>query len=146
MSDAKVETFNGSCHCGAVKFEVDLDLGKGGSHCNCSICNKIGQLGVIAKPEAFRLLTSETALSIYEWGAKISQRYFCKTCGVHCFARGFLEQIGGAYVSVNLNAVDGIEPSAIPHAYWDGRHDNWMAGTRPEPWPIRADGAFSRSS
>ena len=22
--------------------------------------------------------------------------------------------------------------------YWDGRHDNWYAGTRDEPWPIFA--------
>ncbi len=137
MGEAKTETYKGSCHCGAVKFEADLDLAKGGSRCNCSICNKVGQLGVIVKPDAFRLLSGEDAIGIYEWGGKISRRHFCKTCGIHCFSRGFLNELGGDFVSVNLNAVDGIEPSKIPVSYWDGRHDNWMAGTRPEPWPIR---------
>ena len=136
MSEAKVETYKGSCHCGAVRFEVDLDLAKGGGRCNCSICNKVSQLGAIVKPDAFRLLSGEDALGVYEWGAKISGRRFCKTCGVHCFGQGFLKELGGAYVSVNLNAVDDIEPSKLPVHYWDGRHDNWMAGSRSEPWPI----------
>ena len=136
MSETNARTYKGSCHCGAVKFEVLLDLDKGGSYCNCSICNKVKQFGVIVKPEAFKLLTDESALSLYEWGFKISKRYFCKTCGIHCFARGNLKELGGAYVSVNLNAVDGIEPSSIPVSHWDGRHENWMAGSRAEPWPI----------
>jgi hypothetical protein len=127
---------SGSCHCGAVRFEVVADLGAGGSRCNCSICNKVGTLGAIVKPDAFKLLAGEEHLSTYEWGAKISKRFFCKHCGIHCFGRGYLAEVGGAYVSVSYNCLDGVELGDLKVAYWDGRHDNWYAGTRDTPWPI----------
>ena len=130
------KTYSGSCHCGAVQFRVTADLGKGGGRCNCSICTKVGQTGGIVKPEAFELLSSEESLSSYEWASRTSQRYFCKRCGVHCFARGHLAVLGGDYVSVNFNSLDDIDPRETLVVHWDGRHDNWQAGPRSTPWPI----------
>jgi hypothetical protein len=127
----------GSCHCGAVRFEAVVDASTGG-RCNCSCCNKVGQLGVLIKPAAFTLLAGESALGSYEWGGKTVKRFFCKTCGIHCFSRGDLPQVGGAYVSVNFNALDDVDPADVAVTYWDGRHDNWKAGTRPAPWPVFA--------
>ena len=133
---------HGSCHCGAVRFEVACALGDGGTRCNCSVCTKIGATARLVKPEAFTLLAGEESLSAYEWGPKISRRMFCKRCGVHCFGRGHLAEVGGDYVSVNLNCLDDADPGALAVVYWDGRHDNWEAGPRPTPWPIHAgDGA-----
>ena len=126
----------GSCHCGGVRFEVELDTGAGAARCNCSVCTKMGALGAIVKPAAFTLLTGAEGLGEYQWGAKISRRYFCQKCGVHCFARGHLEQLGGDYVSVNLNTLDGVELRDLKVVYWDGRHDNWSAGPRDTPWPM----------
>jgi hypothetical protein len=119
-----------------VRFEVAFDLNAGGGRCNCSICTKLGVTGGVVKPPAFKLLAGEESLASYEWGAKISQRFFCKTCGVFCFGRGHLAEVGGDYVSVNLNALDGVELSDLKIVYWDGRHDNWHAGPRSTPWPI----------
>jgi hypothetical protein len=131
----------GGCHCGAVRFEVAADPSEGATRCNCSVCTKIAASARVVKPAAFRLVAGEAQLSTYEWGAKISKRFFCSCCGVHCFGRGYLEEVGGDYVSVNFNCLDDVDPSAIPLVYWDGRHNNWQAGPRPTPWPIRTAAA-----
>ena len=88
-----VRTYAGGCHCGAVRFEVKADLSRGGTRCNCSVCTKIAATAHVVKPAAFALRAGEDSLTSYEWGAKISKRYFCEHCGVHCFGRGFLEEL-----------------------------------------------------
>jgi hypothetical protein len=133
---AAAETHPGSCHCGAVRFQVQLERPGGGSRCNCSICTKTSMTSAIVKPAAFKLLGGEDSLSWYEWGGKTARRFFCKHCGVQCFARGYLVEVGGDYVSINLNAIDDLDVAELAMVYWDGRHDNWHAGPRPSPWPI----------
>jgi len=126
--------YAGGCHCGAMRFEVEVDLGAGASRCNCSVCTKVSGTTVIVKPAAFALLSGEDALSTYAWGGRTAQRYFCKACGVHGFARGHLEQLGGDYVSVSVNCLDEVDLLDVPVRHWDGRHNNWQAGPRDEPW------------
>ena len=126
----------GGCHCGAVRFEAALAPDRPGSRCNCSVCTKTAVTSGMVKPADFTLLAGEDDLRGYEWGAKISRRFFCGRCGVHCFGRGYLEEIGGDYVAVNLNCLVGFDPADSPVIFWDGRHDNWQAGPRPTPWPV----------
>jgi hypothetical protein len=124
---------HGTCHCGAVQFEVSLAL-EGVSRCNCSICTKTAWLGTIVKPDAFRLLKGEADLGSYEFGHKVGKRHFCKHCGVQLYGAGSLPELGGAYVSINVNALDdNVEIHHLPVIWWDGRHDNWQAGPTPEP-------------
>ena len=126
----------GGCHCGAVRYQVTLDASQG-NRCNCSICNKLSQLGSIVKPAAFELLAGQDSLTQYGWRNNVSQRSFCKRCGVHCFGAGHLAELGGDFVSINLNTLDDVDPLDVRVVYWDGRHDNWQAGPRDQPWPIR---------
>jgi hypothetical protein len=135
MENANAKKHTGGCHCGAVRFEVTVDA-TSASRCNCSICQKLAFLSSIVKPSEFQLLTEESKLSAYEWGGKTARRFFCTSCGVHCFGRGFLEQVGGDYVSINVNALDDVDPATVKVVNWDGRHNNWQAGPRPEPWPV----------
>ena len=51
-----------------------------------------------------------------------------------------MPQLGGAYVSVNYNCLDGIELGGLNVIYWDGRHNNWHAGPRDRPWGILTGG------
>jgi hypothetical protein len=128
----------GACHCGRVRFTVELDRSLPAGRCNCSVCTKTSVTAMLVKPAAFMLREGESDLGVYEWGAKISKRYFCKHCGVHCFGRGYLEEVGGDYVSVNLHCIDAIDPGTLTIQYWDGRHENWEKGPRATPWPIFA--------
>ena len=74
--------------------------------------------------------------SVYEWGGKISKRFFCKACGTHCFGRGHLAEVGGDYVSFSYNAVDDFEVSELSVVHWDGRHNNWQAGPAAKPYAM----------
>jgi hypothetical protein len=125
----------GSCHCGAIRFTITIDPAQGGK-CNCSVCTKLNVTSAIAKPADLVVHSDEGQHGVYEWGAKISRRYFCKQCGTHCYGRGHLAELGGDYVSVNLNCLDDFDPGQLPLVYWDGRHNNWEAGPRSRPWPI----------
>jgi hypothetical protein len=128
----------GSCHCGTVRYEVETDLSNPGSRCNCSVCTKTSVTSGIVKPDKFTLLTPEAELGSYAWGAKTSTRFFCKNCGVQCFGRGYLVEVGGDYVAVNLNTLDEVELTTLSLIHWDGRHNNWQGGPRPMPWPMLA--------
>ena len=123
------QTITGSCHCGKVRIAADLDPTTGSSRCNCSICSKLRAWSIITQPSAVRLVAGEADLSAYEWGAKISRRMFCRHCGVHVFGRGYLEEVGGDFCSVNVAILD-LAPAVfaqIPIRYCDGLHNNWLA-------------------
>ena len=123
-----VRTYEGSCHCGAVRFAAELDLGLGAGRCNCTLCIRVAQTGVMVKPDAFRLLAGAESVSEYRVGESKNARYFCKRCGIQTFGKGDVPEIGGLYVSVNANCLHGVELAGLPVVYWDGRHDNWEAG------------------
>ncbi len=76
-------SYHGSCHCGTVRFECELDLAEGTSRCNCSICTKMRFWKSIVKGEAFRLLQGEDALVDYQFGGNDIHHLFCSRCSVN---------------------------------------------------------------
>ena len=123
-----MKTYEGSCHCQAVRFEADIDLEAGTSRCNCSICMKRRNWNVLVKPEAFRLTSGEESLSSYSFGTKQGNHTFCKHCGCAPFSSGDVPQIGGAFVAINLGSLDNAtdeELAAAPIRYGDGRNNAW---------------------
>lgn len=128
-------THTGSCLCKRIQFEVELDANQA-SMCNCTSCTKLGMRGVIVKPEALRVKTDEATSSV--WKTSVGRRFFCPACGVACYARGHLPEVGGDFASININTLDDFDPFTSALTYWDGRHDNWDAGPRTTPWPVFA--------
>jgi hypothetical protein len=123
-----VKTYHGSCHCGAVRYEVDLDLAAGGARCNCSFCAKVRNWSAAVKPAAFRLLSSPDATTDYTFGSHAVHHTFCRTCGVHACAHGNIPAIGGEFVTVSLACLDDTDVKELaeaPVVYADGRNDNW---------------------
>ncbi|NZA26143.1 GFA family protein [Luteimonas sp. SJ-92] len=119
-------TYTGSCHCGAVRFEADLDLELGTSRCNCSICVRGRFWKAIVPDEDFRLLGGEDALSEYRFGSGAIRHRFCSRCGVKPFGRGEMPELGGVFHAVNVACLEGIDPrelDALAVEPQDGRED-----------------------
>ena len=122
-----MKTYHGSCHCGAVRFEADIDLARETIRCNCSICAKLRFWPAIVPPQAFRLLCGRDDLSLYLFGTNTERHYFCKHCGVHPFGQGQSSRWGKFY-GVNLSCLDNATAQELinaPITYLDGRNDNW---------------------
>jgi hypothetical protein len=123
-----LKTYKGSCHCGAVKFEADLDLAQSTYRCNCSICRRNRFWVAVAKPEGFRLLSGEGELTEYLFNTRKNQHFFCRTCGVRPFGVGNATPIGKMY-GVNIGCLEGLSEEALSKlriAYVDGLHDRWQ--------------------
>lgn len=124
-----IKTYKGSCHCGAVQFEADIDLAQGTGKCNCTYCTKIRSWKAFVKPEALRVSQGEDQVSEYSGKNPTTKRYFCKTCGVHVYERGDAEWMGGPYAGVFLSALDDATIDELvsgPVDFADGRNNNWM--------------------
>ena len=123
-----MKTYHGSCHCGAIRFECDLDLAKGTSKCNCSACAKGRFWKAIVMVDSFRLKQGAESLSDYQFGQQVIHHLFCKTCGAKPFGRANVAELGGAFYAVNLACLDDATPeelAAAPVQYEDGRNDRW---------------------
>jgi hypothetical protein len=123
-------TYKGSCHCGSVRFEADLDLGAGTVKCNCSICAKLRSWLAAVGPADFRLLAGKSDLADYRFGAKRIRHAFCRTCGVRPFGQVSTAEGGVDFYAVNLAALDDADAAELANApvmYVDGRNDNWQA-------------------
>lgn len=124
------KTYHGSCHCGNVQFEADIDFSQGTGKCNCSICTKTRAWGVMLKPEAVRVLAGETDMMDYQSGPGGAHHPFCKHCGVRPFGRGHVEALGGDFYFVRLASLDDVDAAELAEApvrYFDGRNDDWMS-------------------
>ena len=122
-------TYHGGCHCGAVRYEVSLDLSEGTTRCNCSYCSKARWWGAIARPDDFRLISGEDVLADYQFGSKQGHHLFCRRCGIHSFGRGDIPDWIGPYVSINVACLEGIadaDKAALPITFNNGRDNDWF--------------------
>jgi hypothetical protein len=128
------KTYHGSCHCGAVAFAAKIDLDKGTTRCNCSICTKARAWFALVQADDVEIQKGEERLSDYTWippgrsEANLHYR-FCETCGVRAFAQGDDESLGGRFYAVAIAALDDLAEDADQVArsinYVDGRHDDY---------------------
>jgi len=121
------KTHRGSCHCGAVRFEADLDLAEGTFKCNCSICFKSRAWLAGVPGASFRLLAGEDKLRDYQFGPKRLHHLFCTSCGVRPFSRG-ADPKGDPMYAVRVNCLDGVDEAEFvgaPVKYFNMLHDDF---------------------
>lgn len=117
---AEIKKYSGGCHCGKVRFEVNLDLESPAGVCNCSICSKTGTMLQFVPASEFHLLQGEEALSDYLFNKRQIHHLFCSTCGIRSFARG-VGPDGAAMCAVNVRALDGVNLDEVPTTFFDGK-------------------------
>lgn len=109
----------GGCHCGKVRYEVELDLSKPVVACNCSICKRAGTLLAFVPTTAFHLESGEDALRDYRFNQQVIAHLFCTTCGIKPFARGAMPD-GTPMIAVNVRCLDNVDVGALAVQHFDG--------------------------
>lgn len=112
-------TYRGSCHCGAVRFEVEAPERVESADCNCSICSKSGYLHLIVPKSKFKLLAGAENLTTYKFNTGVAQHKFCRTCGVKSF---YIPRSNPGGVDVNVRCLEP-RPAALVVEPFDGK--NW---------------------
>jgi hypothetical protein len=111
--------YEGGCHCGKVRYGVEMDLGGKVIACNCSMCGKKGTLLAFAPADAFELKSGEDNLTSYKFNKHVIDHLFCKTCGVTSFARG--KKGDQPMVSINTRCLDGVDVDKLDVQHFDGK-------------------------
>jgi len=111
--------FQGGCHCGAVRFEVELDLDQAIS-CNCSICTKGGFIWGFVALGNFVQTAGEASTTVYRFHKHLVNHRFCSRCGIEAFATGTAPD-GHAMAAINLRCIDNIDLTKLSPRPVDGR-------------------------
>ena len=78
------KTYIGSCHCGKVRFEVDMNL----DHvrvCDCTVCKKRGALNHRVEEKDIQIFTPLDELIQYKWHTMRATDYICPVTTVPTF-------------------------------------------------------------
>jgi hypothetical protein len=104
------ETYQGSCHCGAVRFEIRTDFSEL-TTCDCSICRRKNALMVKVHASDFKILAGAESLSLYQFHTHTAKHYFCNICGVYPFHR---KRTAPDCFGVNVFCLADFDPTGIP--------------------------------
>ena len=111
-----MQTYHGSCHCGAIRFEIDTDFTEF-TKCDCSLCRKKNAVMAKVHEDQFKLVQGEDDLGLYEWNTNTAKHHFCKKCGIYTFHR---KRVTPDYFGINVHCLDDVDISDIPVVGVDG--------------------------
>jgi hypothetical protein len=101
-------TVDGSCHCGAVRFTVELPFGLASARrCTCSICRMRGAVAVTARVDGLTVTDGEDKLATYRFNTNVAEHHFCSVCGIytHHKRRSNPDEFG-----INAACLAGVSP------------------------------------
>lgn len=111
--------YEGSCHCGAIAFEVEGEFGTG-LDCNCSLCRRRGGLLAFVPRDQLVLKTPEENVSTYRFNRHVIEHHFCAKCGIAPYGEG-RDPKGNSMAAVNLRCISAIDLETLSITKVDGR-------------------------
>ena len=114
------QTHQGGCHCGAVRWEVDLPPAFEVEDCNCSICAMSGNIHVIVPSKHFRLLNGSDQLTEYTFNTGAAKHRFCKVCGVKSY---YIPRSNPDGYAITYRCIDNWMDLDVTICAFDGQ--NW---------------------
>jgi hypothetical protein len=114
----------GSCHCGAVAFEVDGTL-RGFQHCHCRTCRRIhGTVygsSAVTERAGFRIVRGADAVTEYE-SSPGKKRCFCSRCASPIYAYRDAEP---RFVVLRMGTLDGDTGARATRHIWVSEKAPW---------------------
>ncbi len=99
--------YSGSCHCGAVIFEIQSEDIFGDIYrCDCSLCKKKAIVMKAEHRDRFKLTSGQTNLLSYKWNKQIAEHFFCGNCGVYTHHK---RRRDPDQICINVACLDGLE-------------------------------------
>jgi len=102
-------SYSGSCHCGAVKFNIKTAVTEL-TTCDCSICIRKNALMLKVHESKFELLSGAQSLTEYQFHTGTARHYFCKTCGIYPFHR---KRVTPDYFGINVHCLNDFETNGV---------------------------------
>lgn len=123
-------TLSGACHCGTVRFEVQLTDGFNTvRRCSCSICRMRGAVAVSAALGSLRVVPGADALTSYRFNTGTAQHFFCSVCGIYTQHQ---RRSNPYEYGVNVACLEGVSPFDFAKVtVWDGTRHSRDTG-RPD--------------
>ena len=123
--------WSGSCHCGAVRFEVNAEFDEL-TTCDCSLCVKKNAVMAKVHESALTVLAGEDALSLYQWNTQRAKHYFCSRCGIYTFHR---KRSAPDHYGVNVFCLDNFDVASMPVRATEGASMTLAPDGARSEWP-----------
>lgn len=129
---------HGSCHCGNVSFALTWEpepLEIPARACACSFCTKHGGVWTSDPNGSLSVRVREpTLVSKYMFGTNTAVFHVCARCGIVPVVTSEVDN--QLLAVVNVNALEGVEPSLLRHASvnFDGESDEVRLARRKRNW------------
>lgn len=113
-------TYQGSCHCGRIAFDVRSEPIEKVIDCNCSLCRRRGALLAFVPREQLRLATREEDMATYTFNKHVIRHHFCPTCGIAPFGEAIDPRTGKETAAVNVRCLPDVDLAALTVVPYDG--------------------------
>ena len=127
----------GGCHCGAIRYGVEVPVPLKASRCNCTICAMKGVAMIYVPLGALKVTQGADTLACYRFNTMVAKHHFCPNCGIHLFHQARSDPDKYAVNAATLDGVRVYEDLADMPVFDGQRHSKDNGGIRLQAGRLR---------